>query len=191
MKKVVFVTSNKGKFSSAKRFLKKYNISVIQKDVDIPEIRGSLEDVAIQKAKYSYRLLEKSVLVMDAGFFVQSLKGFPMMFTNFVLETIGNKGIIKLTEGKSKKCEFREVLCYAENSRKRPKVFKSVVSGTLSDKPRGKLKPHHWSKLALIFIPQNEKKTMAEMNDKEFSDFRQRVDNSSHWEQFGRYYTKK
>lgn len=127
---------------------------------------------------------------MDAGFFVHSLNGFPMMFTNFVLETIGVEGILRLAEGKERACEFREVLCYLDGPRRKPKLFKRIVKGKLSDKPKGRVKPYHWSKLALIFIPKGEKKTMAEMTEREFMKFRQKVDNRSHWEQFGEFYSK-
>jgi XTP/dITP diphosphohydrolase len=191
MKQIIFVTSNKGKYLSSKKFLKKFGIKVIQKTVDISELRGDLEKIAIHKARDAYKIVKKPLIVMDAGFFVGSLNGFPMMFTNFVLETIGLEGILRLTEGKDRNCEFREVLAYIESSRKKPKVFTRIVKGTLSKNIAGDLKTYHWSKLALVFIPDKEKKTMAEMTEKEFSIFRKRVDKHSHWEQFGEYYSKK
>ncbi len=190
VKRITFVTSNKGKYSSAKRFLKKYGITVVQRDVEVPESRGSLEEIAIHKARYAYQLLKEPLIVMDAGFFVPSLNGFPMMFTNFVLGTIGNEGILKLVEDKDRACGFKEVLCYQESAHKKPRLFKRVVEGRLAHGPRGRVKPYHWSKLALIFIPKSEKKTMAEMTGREFAAFRKTVDNRSHWEQFGEFYSK-
>ena len=189
MKEIIFVTSNQGKYNSAKNFLKRYNIKVVQKKLEIPEPRGTLEEIAIYKAKYAFKIFKKPLITMDAGFFIHSLKGFPKMFTNFALETIGIEGIIKLVENKDKKCEFREVLCYLENSRKKPKLFKRVVKGRISKKPSGKIKPYHWSKLALIFIPEKERKTMAEMTEEEFTNFRKRVEINSHWEQFGKFFS--
>jgi len=159
--------------------------------MDVPEIRGSLEEIAVQKAKFSYKQVKIPLLVMDAGFFIHSLKGFPMMFTNFALQTIGLSGLLKLTEGKNKRCEFKEVLCYYKNPHTKPKLFVRSVPGTLSDKPKGKLKAYHWSELARIFIPNNETETMAEMTKDKFSLFRDRVNRNSHWEQFGRYYSKR
>lgn len=190
MKKIFFVTSNKGKYSSAKAFLKKYDIEVIQKSLEIPESRGSFEEIAGQKARFGYKVLKEPVIAMDAGFFIHSLDGFPMMFTNFVLGTIGVEGIIKLVKNKNKSCEFREVLSYCDGPRAKPKLFKRVVKGRISNKPLGKVKPYHWSELALIFIPEREKRTMAEMTKKEFMNFRKRVDNNSHWEDFGKFFSK-
>jgi len=188
MKKIIFVTSNQGKYLSARNFLKKYSINVVQKNLEIPESRGNIEEIAIQKAKYAYKLLKKPLIVMDAGFFIHSLNGFPKMFINFVLETIGLEGIIKLVGGKNRICEFKEVLCYCDNLRTKPKLFERIVKGKISKEPKGKIKSYHWSKLALIFIPEKEKKTMAEMTKKEFMNFRKRVDKNSHWEQFRNFF---
>jgi len=188
MKEIIFVTSNQGKYSSARSFLEKYGIRVIQENLEVPEPRGALEEIAVHKAMYAFRLLKRPLITMDAGFFIRSLNGFPQIFTNFVLETIGVEGIIKLTENRDRKCEFREVLCYLENLKEKPRLFKRVVKGKISERPLGRIKPYHWSRLALIFIPDNESKTMAEMTNEEFINFRKRVDADSHWERFGRFF---
>lgn len=189
MKKIIFATSNHGKYLSAKNFLKKYGISVIQKKLEIPESRGSIEDIAAQKAWYAYGVIKKPLIAMDAGFFIFSLNGFPKMFTNFILETVGVEGIIKLIKGKNRNCEFREVLCYRDNIRKKHKLFERIVKGTIAKRPQGKVKSYHWSRLALIFIPEGEKKTMAEMTRPEFLTFQKQVEKNSHWEQFGNFFS--
>lgn len=190
MKEIVFVTSNRGKYNSARNFLGKYRVKVVQKSLEVPEPRGNLEQIAIHKTKYAFKILKKPLIAMDAGFFIYSLNGFPMMFTNFVLETIGIEGIIKLVQDKNRSCEFKEVLCYCDNLRKRPKLFERIVKGKISEEPLGKVKSYHWSKLALIFIPEGESKTMAQMTKKEFMNFRERVDRNSHWEQFVKFFLR-
>ncbi len=191
MKEIIFVTTNRGKYNSAKNFLKKYGIKVIWEKLELPEPRGTLEEIAIHKAKYAFKILRKPLITMDAGFFIYSLKGFPMMFTNFVLTTIGIEGIITLVKNKDKACEFKEVLCYLDNLRKKPKLFKRIIKGGIIDKPLGKLKPYHWSKLSLIFIPEGERKTLAQMTKKEFQNFRKKVDKNSHWEQFTKFFMER
>ncbi|MFZ5559860.1 MAG: non-canonical purine NTP pyrophosphatase [Patescibacteria group bacterium] len=190
MKEIIFVTSNQGKYNSAKNFLGKYGVKVIQKNLEVPEPRGTLEQIAIHKTKYAFKILKKPLMAMDAGFFIHSLNGFPMMFTNFVLETIGVEGIVKLVKSKDKSCEFKEILCYCDNLHKKPRLFERIVKGKISEKPFGKIKPYHWSKLALIFIPEEERKTMAQMTKKEFMNFRKRVDKNSHWEQFAKFFSE-
>lgn len=179
---------NQGKYLSARNFLKKYGIRVIQKNLEIPDSRGNIENIAIQKAREAYKILKKPLIAMDAGFFIPSLGGFPKMFVNFVLETIGVEGIIKLLNGKNRNCYFKEILCYCNNLRTKPKLFERVVEGSIAKTPRGKVNSYHWSKLALIFIPQGKEKTMAEMSKREFMNFQRQVDKNSHWGQFRKFF---
>lgn len=190
MKKIIFVTSNKGKYISAKIYLKRFGISVVQKNLEIPESRGGVEKIAAEKAKYGYKILRTPLIAMDGGFFIHSLRGFPMMFTNFVLKTIGVEGILKLVKGVNRGCEFKEVLSYCDSPRKKPKLFVRIVKGRLSNKPLGKVKPYHWSDLALVFIPEGKKKTLAEMTKTEFMDFRKSINNNSHWVRFGKFFSQ-
>jgi len=76
MKEVIFVTSNRGKFNSAKNFLRKYGIKVTQKQLKINEPRGSLEEIVIYKSKYAFKLIKKPLIVMDAGFLFILLMAF-------------------------------------------------------------------------------------------------------------------
>ncbi len=190
MKEVTFATTNKGKYSSAKRVLMKHNIAVIQAKVELPESQNNLEAIAEQKVKFAYKQIKKPVIAMDAGFFIYSLNGFPVMYVKSVLQTIGIEGLLRLTEGKKRECEFREVLCFTNSSNKKPIFFIRIVKGSLAYKPSGDMNDKHWSELALIFIPENEKKTMAAMNDREYARFRKRAEEESHFEQFGKFYSK-
>ena len=190
MKEITFATTSKGKYSSAKRVLEKYNISVVQANIELPESQSSLKIIAEQKVKYAYNLLRKPVIAMDAGFFIHSLNGFPMMYVKPVLQTIGIEGLLRLVEGKQRECEFREVLCFIDDGEGEPTFFTRIVKGSLAEKPNGMMHDKHWSELALIFIPENESKTMAAMNVEEYAQFRKGREEDSHFEQFGKFYTK-
>ena len=52
------------------------------------------------KVLEAYKLVNKPCISQDSGFWIDELNGFPKAFINFVLETIGIKGILKLMEGK-------------------------------------------------------------------------------------------
>lgn len=191
MKEVTFATTNKGKFSSAKRVLEKYGISLTQANIELPESQSSLETIATHKVNYAYKMLNKPVIAMDAGFFVHSLQGFPMMYVKPILETIGIEGILKLVEGKERDCEFKEVLSYVDSRTEEPKLFTRIVKGTLAHEISGEMNDKHWSVLALVFIPEGHTKTMAAMDDEEYLIFRKQVEENSHFEQFGKYYSTK
>lgn len=123
------------------------------------------------------------------GFFIHSLNGFPMMYVKPVLQAIGIRGILKLVKGNKRDCEFREVLSFSDSLHATPKIFIRVVKGTLAHNISGEMSDTHWSELALVFIPENETKTMADMNETEYTAFRKAFEKDSHFEQFGKYYS--
>ena len=162
--KLSFVTTNKGKFLTMHKDLAPYGIEVIQKPLDIPEPRSNdVQEIADHKARVAFQSLKEPVIVMDAGFYIDSLNGFPRAFVNFTLETIGIAGILKLVADQDSHCEFRECLAYFDGQPPKPKFFIGHVRGTLAPEPRGTLHAGHWSDLALIFIPESRDKTLAEM----------------------------
>ena len=164
-----YATTNSGKLSSLQRDLRPYGINVIQAPMEIPEPRSSdVQEIAREKVLYAYKKIKKPVVVLDAGFYIHSLNGFPRAFVNFALETINLGGILKLVENKERTCEFRECLAYLDNSLKEPKYFIDHVRGTLSFEPKGVMHKYLWSELGLIFIPEGSKKTLADMNQKEY-----------------------
>jgi XTP/dITP diphosphohydrolase len=153
-----------------KKFLSDYGIKLIQVPLDLPEPRtDDLQEIAKEKILFAYRQIKKPCIVLDSGFYIHSLNGFPKTFVNLALETIGINGILKLVNGKPRECEFRNCLGYLDNALSEPIYFKSNVKGKLSEIPQGEIRSHHWSKLHLIFIPKNENKTLAEMTPDEYT----------------------
>ena len=167
--KVYFATTNQGKVQSLKRDLEGYNISIIQRSIDLIEPRSSdVQEIAQSKILQAYAQIKKPTVVIDAGFYIDELNGFPRAFVNFSLETIGLEGMLKLVQDKKKGCEFRECLAYMDQTLNEPKYFLTNVRGKLADYPRGRMQKHLWSKLSLIFIPEGNKRTLAEMSFKEY-----------------------
>ena len=112
---IYFATTNQGKVQSLQRDLGKYDISVVQHPVDLIEPRSSdVQEIAKSKVNQAYSIIRKPTVVIDAGFYIHSLNGFPRTFVNFALETIDLEGTLKLIDGKSRECEFRECLGYMD-----------------------------------------------------------------------------
>jgi len=64
MKQIFFATTNKGKVNSIASVLYKFNIKVVQKPLEIPEIRNeNLKDIAIHKVLYAFENIEKPVIL--------------------------------------------------------------------------------------------------------------------------------
>ncbi|HLE07208.1 MAG TPA: non-canonical purine NTP pyrophosphatase [archaeon] len=168
MKKIYFATSNKGKFNFVAGGLLKNEIEAVQVSLEIPEPRSDdVRQIVKEKVLFAYGKLKKPCIAMDGGFFVYSLNGFPKAFVNFVLETIEVDGILKLVDGKPRGCEFRNCIAYMDKKLKKPMFFEHRAIGTLSRKSRGKMQPHMMSPLSLYFIPESQKKTIAQMSFEE------------------------
>lgn len=186
--KIYFASKNTGKMLSLARDLAGMDVEIIQAPLDIPESRSTdVQKVAQKKVTTAYGLMGKPILAQDSGFFIESLGGFPGAYVNYILETIGIDGIMALTTDKTKNCEFRECLAYMEESLSEPVSFTASVRGTLSDEQRGVVQKHHWSPLSLVFIPQGQEKTLAEMSYEEYLEWHRpaRIDSTSR--QFARW----
>ena len=103
-----FLTGNSGKLKEATHHLQPLGYEVRQLIVEEggivePQVE-SLEEVA--QSKITQALLHLSddqqyqdmILVEDAGLFVDNLNGFPGVYSSYVLDTIGCKGILRLLE---------------------------------------------------------------------------------------------
>ena len=97
-----FMTGNEGKVAEAKAFFSKHNITVKRFDFDAVEPQSDdIEIVALAKIEQAIPHLPNAddmLLVEDAGLFVDALNGFPGVYSSYVLETIGNEGVLKLLE---------------------------------------------------------------------------------------------
>ncbi len=159
-KTLTVVTSNEGKYEEYREKLKDYYYQVEMADVGYPEIQtDKLEDVV----EFALEVLsERSPLIIDdSGLFVDSLKGFPGVYSSYVMETIGCEGILELMEGKeNRKARFECVIGYLGE---RKKTFKGVSKGRITRKTRGKggfgYDP--------IFLPEESERTYAKMDSSE------------------------
>lgn len=178
---ICFATTNKGKVKSISNALLKYEIEIVHYPLELPEPRtDDLREIAKEKILFAYKKIAKPCIALDSGFYIHSLNGFPKTFVNFSLETIGIDGILRLVNEKPRDCEFRDCLAYLDETLPEPVYFESRVAGSLSDFPRGEIKDYNWSKLSLVFMPENVNKTLAEMTYDEYQEWRiQRHKNSS------------
>ena len=194
---IIFCTHNPGKVQRAN----KYFDGLVQfetVDYDIPEIRGTIEEIAIAKVKDAYKRIGKPTIAMDAGFEIESLNNYPGSYVNHTLETIGVDGILKLMESNFyRECEFTQCLAYYDGTGE-PVVFHGSHKGVLSYEKRGVISSDDWSDLSLIFIPTEEvlgaKRTLAELSHEERIELTKRKDeniNSSAFKAFKEWFVEK
>ncbi|KKU45782.1 MAG: deoxyribonucleotide triphosphate pyrophosphatase [Microgenomates group bacterium GW2011_GWC2_46_7] len=168
-----YATSNSGKVQSLKRSLAFCEVTIEQAVLELSEPQTlDVAEIARCKAKSAFAQLGKPVVVQDSGFCMDDWSGFPGAFVRYALETLGIEGLLKLAEGTSRRCAFHECLAYMDEERREPKLFRSIIPGTLAQEPRGQLTSDAWSGLQLVFIPGGRTKTLAEMTEAERNQWR-------------------
>ena len=76
MKKITFVTTNKGKIASAKQYLGDLDIEVEPYNYELIEPRtDDIQEIAKQKVLQAYELVKHPCIAMDSGFYIDALNG--------------------------------------------------------------------------------------------------------------------
>ena len=184
MQKITLVTGNKAKIINTTNKLKPYGIEVDSIKMETIEIQAdTAEEVAAYSAKYAANILNKTVLKIDSGLYVEELKGFPGPYTHYCEDTIGNKGLLKMLKGlKNRKAEFREALAYCKPGEE-PVVFSSITKGKIALRESGK---YGWS-WDFLFIPEGKDVTLGHFEDEE----RFNLWDDSAYKELGEYLTNK
>ena len=134
--KLTIVTSNAHKAEEVAAFFSE-RVEVTHVALDIPEHRSNdVGEIAQGKALYAYEQLKTPLMVDDTGLFIDALNGFPGPYAAFVLNTIGNTGILKLMEGvPDRSARFTTAIAFADESGAR--VFKGTIEGQITHAPQG------------------------------------------------------
>ena len=134
--KITMVTSNEGKAREVAAFFGK-SVEVAHVALEIPEHRSDdVGEIAGGKAQYAYERLKIPLLVDDTGFFIDALSGFPGPYAAYVLDSIGNAGILKLMEGHTNRtARFITAIAFADGHG--VQVFKGIIDGRITFAPRG------------------------------------------------------
>lgn len=135
--KVLFITSNEGKFKEAKSIGEKYGIEVEWRKEEYLEPQGNdLEEIARKSAELLAEKIKEPFFIEDSGLFIPALKGFPGPYSSYVFKTIGNEGILKLMDGvEERNAYFLAVVAFFDG--KEILTFKGRVDGRIAKEMRG------------------------------------------------------
>jgi Xanthosine triphosphate pyrophosphatase len=119
LRRIIFASTNESKFNEIFLYLKTFNIEIEFVRFESIEIQSNrLEDIALQKSEEAYGKIGEPLIVEDTGLFIDSLKGFPGPYSSFVLDTIGNQGILDLLLKKTKRSAlFRSIVAYKDSNK--------------------------------------------------------------------------
>lgn len=169
MKEIIFVTGNKGKQSSAQKYLDNIKLECYDYEYDEPNI-NDIEIIATSKVMQAYKKVNKPCISLDCGFYIPEYPNnpnFPGAFPKReLLDKIGIDGLLyNMKYVVNRYCYFKEVLAYFDGVE--IKYFYGISEGTLSTEIKGIDSNKKWSDLWYVFIPKNCYKTLAEMTDEE------------------------
>ncbi len=182
MEKIYYATSNEGKVKRLKESLKHYNVPVELEQLNIqfpPEIAThQIEEIAKQKVMYAYDHLKikNPVVALDAGFFIDALKGWPAYDLKNQTHFHDEDYVLRmLKDAKRRTCRLIESLAYYDETLAKsgePETFQSVAEGRMAYEGRGGFKDWDW--LSRLFIPKGMRKTLAELTDEERMNLREK-----------------
>lgn len=156
MQDITFVTGNKHKLTEMERIL---GVILKSEDIDLPEIQSlSLEEVAIEKAKQAFAIIQSPVIVEDISFVIHQFGKLPGPFIKWFMSEIGDTGLCHLIQ----KGEDRSVTTYAclvYYDGKDTKVFTGECHGSLAESPRS----GEGFGFDFMFIPEGYDTTWSEM----------------------------
>lgn len=161
--KLNLVTTNDGKFREFASGLSLAGVELERVNRQYPEIQAnSLEDVVLFGAEWLRGGIDCDFLIDDSGLFIDSLGGFPGVYSSFVERTIGLSGILRLLQGhQDRKATFKTVLGLCIDGT--VKTISGECRGHIATEARGSggfgYDP--------IFVPEGESRTFAEMGTEE------------------------
>lgn len=172
--RIVFATNNKNKLSEIRKILGEsieiVSLKDIGCDVDIPETGKTLEENAMQKAKYIYDNYGMNVFADDTGLEVDALGGAPGIYSARYAGGEGHdseanmaKLLNELGDNSNRKARFRTVIALLLKSeydgKETEKLFEGIVNGEIIREKRG----GEGFGYDPIFQPEDYDKTFAEL----------------------------
>lgn len=172
--KIVFATNNKNKLSEIRDILGSDFEIVSLRDIgchaDIPETGSTLEENAMQKARYIYDNYNMSVFADDTGLEVDALGGAPGIYSARYAGGEGHDSEANMTkllgelgENNNRKARFRTAIALIlkedGNGNITEKLFEGIVRGEIIKERRG----GEGFGYDPIFQPEGYDRTFAEL----------------------------
>lgn len=156
---ITFVTSNRHKFEEVSAIFNDAGIELSWEQMKYEEIQAdTTEEVSRNSCIKLIGQIHGDFFIEDTGLFIDSLKGFPGVYSSYVQKTIGNDGIIRLLKDRPDNAMFKTVLTAYINGT--IKQFTGILEGSIASGERGEggfgYDP--------VFIPSGYGKTLSEMD---------------------------
>lgn len=175
MKRIVFATNNQHKLQEIREILSPEFEIVSLKEIgcheDIPETGNTLEENALQKARYISERYHISCFADDTGLEVEALEGAPGVHSARYAEGTDHDSEANMTkllrelEGKeNRQARFRTVIALielGEDETENVHLFEGIVEGHISTKRQGT----EGFGYDPIFVPEGYEKSFAALGE--------------------------
>ncbi|RMJ25996.1 hypothetical protein PHISP_03133 [Aspergillus sp. HF37] len=156
-----FITGNKNKLAEVRSILGNV-IELDNQTVDVPEIQGTIEDIAKEKCRRAAEVINGPALTEDTALEFHALKGLPGPYIKSFLDALGHEGLNRMLDGfEDRTCEAVCTFGFCRGPGAEPILFQGRTEGAIV-RPRGPAK-FGWDP---IFEYQGTK-TYAEMEKEE------------------------
>lgn len=175
MKRIVFATNNQHKLQEIREILSPEFEIVSLKEIgcheDIPETGNTLEENALQKARYISERYHISCFADDTGLEVEALEGAPGVHSARYAERTDHDSEANMTkllrelEGKeNRQARFRTVIALielGEDETENVHLFEGIVEGHISTERQG----NEGFGYDPIFVPEGYEKSFAALGE--------------------------
>ncbi|CAG8370294.1 unnamed protein product [Penicillium salamii] len=175
--KLNFITGNKNKLLEVRAILGNV-IEVDNQQVEVPEIQGTIEEIAKEKARRAAEAINGPALTEDTALEFHALKGLPGPYIKSFMEALGHEGLNKMLDGfEDRTAEAVCTFAFCRGPGEEPIIFQGRTEGSIV-RPRGptnfgklNVSTRHWVSISNItgwdpIFEYDGKQTYAEM-DKE------------------------
>jgi len=136
--KAIFVTTNEHKRREVEEIL---GVALKRADLDLPEIQAiDPAEVATEKARAAREALgdtDLPVLVEDSGLMVDAWGGFPGALTKWVMQSVGNEGLLRLLALENDRSASAVCVVALATAEGEVRTFRGEVRGTVAENARG------------------------------------------------------
>ncbi|KAG9015813.1 nucleoside triphosphate pyrophosphohydrolase ham1 [Tulasnella sp. JGI-2019a] len=135
---LMFVTGNANKLKEVRAILSSSSSWAIDsKDLDIPEVQGTTQEVALEKCKRAAELIGGPCITEDTALCFEALGGLPGPYIKHFLKTLGTTGLNTLLDGfPTRKATALCTFAYSSGPGATPILFEGRTEGTIV-LPRG------------------------------------------------------
>lgn len=155
-KAIKFISSNPNKLKEAKKILAPFEVEGVS--LDLPELQGSAQKVALAKAQEAYSEIGAPCFIEDTSLSFSALGGLPGVYIKDFVERLGLLNLYRLLGSFEDKSAWAMTCLVYVDEQGQSHLFEGKVEGLIV-RPQGE--GFGWDP---IFEPKGSNKTYAEMS---------------------------